>query len=351
MMRWILGPAFALGVWAAGAAELVFDLGGAATNAPPPGWRAALVGSGPPPDWQVRLDDAPEAVAVPAPGAARPAQRAVLAQLSTDPTDERFPLLIYDGQTLGDFRLSLRFKTVAGKVERMAGVAFRLQDEKNFYVVRASALGSSFRFYRVFNGARDAPIGPAIPIPSGVWHELVVEATGNRFCFQLNGQEPIPELTDNTFREGKLALWTKSDSVSYFTDLQLVYTPREVRAQELVRYALQQYPRLKDLRIYATTPARPGLHVVGAKSPDDLGQPGGSAEQEVMTRNLPFAGKGRRSYLVTLPLHDLNGDVIGAVRVEMDTFPGQTDDNAVARALPVVRRMERRVTTLKELTE
>ena len=70
-----------------------------------------------------------------------------------------------------------------------------------------------------------------------------------------------------------------------------------------------------------------------------------------MARNVPFAGKGKRSYLVTLPLHDLNGDVIGAVRVEMDTFPGQTEDNAVARALPVVRRMEQRVTTLKELTE
>ena len=75
------------------------------------------------------------------------------------------------------------------------------------------------------------------------------------------------------------------------------------------------------------------------------------SSDQVMTRNIPFAGKGRRSYLVTLPLHDLNGDVIGAVRVEMDTFPGQTDDNAVARALPVVRRMERRVTTVKELTE
>lgn len=351
MMRWILGLALGLGTWPAAAAELVLDLGDAPTNTPPSGWRAALAGTGLPSDWHVRLDEAPGAVQTPAPGAASGAQRTVLAQVSTDRTDERFPLLIYDPLTLGDFRLALRFKTVGGTIEQMAGVAFRLQDEKNFYVVRASTLGGSFRFYRVFNGVRDAPIGPAIPIPSGVWHELVIEATGNRFRFQLDGKEPIPELTDSTFREGKLGLWTKSDSVSYFTDLRLVFTPREARAQELVRDALEKYPRLQDLCIYASTSRRAELHVVGAKTPDDIGQAGGVTEQDVMAQNRPFVGKGKRSYLVTLPLHDLNGDVIAAVRVQMDTFPGQTEDNAVTRALPVVRRMERRVTTLKELTE
>lgn len=341
----------ALVAWSAGAAQRGFDLGDVATNAPPAGWRAALAGEGPPSDWQVRLDDAPGAVAVPAPGAASLAQQTVIAQVSTDPTDERYPLLIYDAERFGDFRLTLRFRTVAGKVERMAGVAFRLQDEKNFYVVRASTLGNSFRFYRVFKGARDAPIGPSVAIASGEWHELAVEARGNRFRFQLDGREPIPEVTDNTFAEGKLALWTKSDSVSHFTNLQLEYTPREARAQELVRDALQRYPRLRDLRLYATTSARPELHVVAAKHPTDLGQPGGKTEQDVVARDTPFAGKARRSYLVTMPLHDLNGDAIGAVRIEMDTFPGQTDDNALARARPVVERMERHVTTLKELTE
>jgi len=341
----------ALVAWSAGAAQRAFDLGDVATNAPPAGWRAALAGEGPPPNWQVRLDDAPGAVSVPAPGAASPAQQTVIAQVSTDPTDERYPLLIYDAERFGDFRLTLRFRTVAGKVERMAGVAFRLQDEKNFYVVRASTLGNSFRFYRVFKGARDAPIGPSVSIASGEWHELTVEARGNRFHFHLDGREPIPEVTDNTFAEGKLALWTKSDAVSHFTDLQLEYTPREARAQELVRDALQRYPRLQDLRLYATTTARPELHVVAAKHPADVGQPGGKTEQDVIARDTPFAGKARRSYLVTMPLHDLNGDAIGAVRIEMDTFPGQTEDNALARARPVVQRMERHVTTLKELTE
>lgn len=335
----------------ANAAELVFDLGGRATNAPPSGWRPALAGTGAASDWRVLLDTAPEAVETPAPGAARVAQRAVIAQVSPDPADERFPLLIYDELSFGDFRLTLRFKTVSGRVEQMAGVAFRLQDERNFYVVRASSLGSSFRFYRVLDGQRAAPIGPAIPVASGVWHDLVVEATGNRFRFWLNGQEPIPELTDSTFREGKLALWTKSDSVSYFADLRVSYTPREALARELVRDALERYPRLIDLRVYATTAARPELHVVGAKQSEDLGLAGGTTEQEVIARRTPYAGKGKRGYLVTLPLLDQNGDAIAAVRVEMRSFPGQTEANAITRARAVVERMERRVTTLKELTD
>jgi hypothetical protein len=158
-------------------------------------------------------------------------------------------------------------------------------------------------------------------------------------------------LTDSTFREGKLALWTKSDAVSYFTDLRVSYTPREALARELVRDALERYPRLIDLRVYATTAARPELHVVGAKQSEDLGLAGGTAEQEVIARRTPYAGKGKRGYLVTLPLLDQNGDAIAAVRVEMTSFPGQTEANAITRARAVVQRMERRVTTLKELTE
>lgn len=332
------------------AAERVFDFGATPTVGPPPGWRSALAGEGLPGEWRVVLDQAPEAVEVPAPGAAAVAQRTVIAQVSPDPTDERYPLLIYEGERLGDFQLRLRFKTVAGTVERMCGVAFRLQDEKNFYVVRASSLGNSFRFYRVHNGVRDAPIGPSLPIPSGVWHELVVTATGNRFRFEFNGQEPIPELTDNTFAEGQIALWTKSDSVSHFADLRLTYTPRDPLVKELVRDALERYPRLVDLRVYATSRQRSELHVVAAKHTADLGLSGGTTEQEVLAQNVPFAGKGSRSYLVTLPLHDVNGDPIAAVRVELDTFFGQTEQNAVARAQAVVRRMARRVTTLEELT-
>ena len=39
-----------------------------------------------------------------------------------------------------------------------AGVAFRYQDPKNYYVVRASALGGNVRFYKFVNGVRSDPL-------------------------------------------------------------------------------------------------------------------------------------------------------------------------------------------------
>lgn len=333
------------------AAERTFDLTTAKPNEPPPGFRSSLAGTGQPGEWKVLLDDVPLTFAPLTPGSPQTRKIPVFAQISQDRTDERFPLLIHDDEVFGDFTLSVRFKTVGGAVEQMAGVAFRLQDERNFYVVRASTLGRTFRFYRVYNGVRDNPIGPEIAIPGGVWHELTIECKGNRIRLRLNGQEPIPEITDPTFAEGKIALWTKSDSVSYFTDLRLDYTPREPLAKLLVREALTRYPRLLGVRIVSTTSKRSELHVVASGNVGEIGQAGNKYEQQCIEQNTILYGKRDRKVIVTMPLHDRNGDPIAAVRFEMESFPGQTEQNAVARAEPIRRRMAPRITSLKELTE
>jgi hypothetical protein len=55
--------------------------------------------------------------------------------------------------------------------------------------------------------------------------------------------------------------------------------------------------------------------------------------------------------LVTMPLHDRNGETVGAVRVSMTTFFGQTEKNALARAIPIVKSMALRVSSAKELLQ
>lgn len=49
------------------------------------------------------------------------------------------------------------------------------------------------------------------------------------------------------------------------------------------------------------------------------------------------------------PLRDRNGEPIAAVRVTMTTFLGQTEQNALQRALPIVKYMQARVSRLDEL--
>lgn len=334
------------------AAEKKFDFGEYPLDKTPPGFRSTVAGLGKPGEWKTLLDEVPPTLAPLSPNAPVVTRRAVLAQLARDGTDEHFPILVCEEEPFGDFTFTTRFKTVSGEAEQMAGVVFRFQDEKNYYVVRASSLGNTFRFYKVVNGERGPPIGPdKVEIPKGTWHELTIECKGNRIRSSLDGKELIPALTDNSFASGKIGFWTKSDSVSYFSDARVTYTPKEVLAQVLVRDSLKAYPRLLGLKISAIRPGETELHVVAASNEKELGQPGGSAERDVISRGNIYYGKGPGSVTVTMPLRDTNGEPVAAVAVTMKSFAGQTEQNAIARAMPVVKEMQLRVPTLKDLLQ
>lgn len=59
-------------------------------------------------------------------------------------------------------------------------------------------------------------------MPKNKWSELRVTAKGNLFTTWLNGQK-LYEVEDGTFTQaGKVGLWTKADSVTYFDDLKIV---------------------------------------------------------------------------------------------------------------------------------
>ncbi len=150
-----------------------------------------------------------------------PSKPNVVAQTSTDQTDYRFPLLIADEGSFRDLDLSVKFKAVAGSVDRAGGLVFRLKDSNNYYIVRANALENNYRLYRVVNGRRSQFAGANFKVTSGEWHELRVEAVGNKIACYYDGGKKI-EATDDTFKDaGKVGLWTKADSVTYFDDLKV----------------------------------------------------------------------------------------------------------------------------------
>lgn len=343
------------------AAELVFDFGQYPEGKAPPGFRSTVSGAGKAADWRIQTDEVAPVLAPLTPQAPSVSRRAVLAQVSEDLTDEHFPLLIYEKETFRDFEFKARFKTVRGAVEQMAGLAFRIQNETNYYVVRASALGNTFRFYKVVNGQRGEVIGPEIKIPTGTWHEMSVRCKGNEIRCSLNGSEVIPPLQDNTFASGKLGFWTKSDSVTYFADAKVVYTPREVPAQGLVRSAIEQYSRLLGLQVYVAAGTATNVlnstnqflptRLIASSKLDEIGKPGGTPESEVIQHGLKFYGKEKDRVLVTFPLRDKNGDPIGAVKVILKRMIGQTEQVAMVRAMPVVQHLQARITTKEDLID
>ncbi|MHB8523039.1 MAG: family 16 glycoside hydrolase [Limisphaerales bacterium] len=351
MLRLLILSGLGLIAASAPAAELVFDFGQNQVDQTPAGFRSTVSGQGKPGTWKIVMDAVPPFLAPLTLNAAAVSQHAVLAQLARDPTDEHFPLLIYEKETFGDFTLTTRLKTVSGAVEEMAGIAFRIKDERNYYVVRVSSLGSTFRFYKVFNGERGAPIGVEREIPRGTWHDLSIACKANQIRLLLDGKELIPTLTDNSFLAGKVGFWTKSDSVSYFADTRIVYTPQIAPAQLMVRDLLQKYPRLLGLKVFATNSSTPDLRLIASNDEKEVGQAGDKVEKDVVARDVVYCGREPKLVTVTMPLHDRNGDTVAAVRVELSPFAGQTEDNAVARALPIVKQLQARIRSAKDLLE
>ncbi len=176
-------------------------------NGLPSGFSVGLTGGGPPPIWSAQ----------PASGN----EGAMLTQTGSNRTDYRFPLAIYDGVVAADIDATVRFMAVSGKVDRAAGLAVRLIDAQNYYVVRANALEDNVNFYRVTAGSRTEIRGAVIKVTAGVWHTLGLRAMGDRFTVSFDGAV-LFVATDRGFpAAGKIALWTKADSITQFAGLSI----------------------------------------------------------------------------------------------------------------------------------
>ena len=185
MRIFILLCGLALG-WSSAGAELQFNFGELAANGSLTNFHAELLGGGGPGAWQVLPGEAPSAFAPLAATAKTAGGGSVLAQTSQDATNERYPMFIYDGEKFRNLRFTTQFKLVSGGTEQMAGVVFRFQNESNFYVIRASALGRNVRFYKVVNGIRSDPIGPEMDIATNLWHVLAVQCQCNQVTCWLD---------------------------------------------------------------------------------------------------------------------------------------------------------------------
>ena len=351
VLNFTLAFVFAWYAASAGGAEIVFDFSGLKPGDTPPGFRSMVAGTGKPGEWKIVTDEMPQAFPPIIGKALATSKRPVLAQLSRDRTDEHSPMFIHEGETFGEFKLTTLFKLVDGEVEQMAGIAFGVQDENNYYYVRASALGNSFLFFKIINGQRSPATGAKVEIPKGVWHEMAIECTGNTLRASLNGKELITTREERSFAMGKIGFWTKSDSVSYFADTRVIYTPRERLAAVVVREALAKHPRLRGLQLFAASSGKNEPALVASNDATELGKPAPPEVRDVLARSIPYHGKDRDNVIITLPLRDRNGENVAAVKVIMKSFPGQTEKNALARALPIAKWIEARIQTRKDLAE
>ena len=188
-----------------------------AVGQPPAGFVFAVTANGTPGTWVVVQDDTP--------GRGR-----VLAQTSPNGKGSRFPLAIAQSVSAANVDVAVKIKPVRGSEDQAGGLLWRYQNANNYYIVRANALEGNVVLYKVENGRRiDLPVkgegrtyGKKTPVPLGRWSDLRVVAAGPHFDVYWNGSK-LFEVEDATFPQaGKVGVWTKADSVTYFDDLTVV---------------------------------------------------------------------------------------------------------------------------------
>lgn len=145
----------------------------------------------------------------------------VLAQTAAAPK-ATFNLAVVKKGPFENGTVSVRFKSVAGKIDQGGGVVWRYQDAKNYYVARYNPLEDNFRVYKVVNGVRmQLATKEGLVHPAGQWHTLSITHEGKKITCAIDGKVHLEAEDDAIARAGLVGLWTKADAQTYFDELDV----------------------------------------------------------------------------------------------------------------------------------
>jgi hypothetical protein len=146
----------------------------------------------------------------------------VLAQLDENRDRDRYALAVVDDFALEHLRISVRIKAVEGDVDQDGGVMWRYRNSENYLVARLDIREKNVRLYRFVRGNRvQFGVEEGLDVQVGQWYTLRVEHRGRQIKVYLNDEVLFIERDRHFTRPGKVGLWTKSDSVVYFDDLEV----------------------------------------------------------------------------------------------------------------------------------
>jgi hypothetical protein len=184
----------------------------------PPGWTATATRDIRAPHWQVMKE--PSA----------PSRPNVFAQTSTAPGPNEFPLAIFDRVICRDFDLSVKFRITSRGRNRTAGLVWRYQDEKNYYLLHFSVDQKNIALLRVENGqVRPIPIpgtkpgsfGLAHDVRADQWYVAKVIVRGPRIRVLFGNRLLFEVMDDSLASPGKTGLWTRGSTVAWFDDFRI----------------------------------------------------------------------------------------------------------------------------------
>jgi glycosyl hydrolase family 59 (putative galactocerebrosidase) len=220
MRRSILAFAVAISLVAIGAgpaevaaqnASTTIDFVQNGIGVPPADFEFWRTERGSPGDWAVVRDTTASA------GAA-------IEQSSRDVAENRYPLAIYKPVSLKDVEISASIKVISGAAPT-AGIAVRLMNPGNYYVVAANALEGRVDLYRFSDGRRERIAGTEADVARNHWQTLRVEVEGDHITVSLDEQLLFKAWDRGFLKDGHVALWTEEDTVARFDRIEITDHP------------------------------------------------------------------------------------------------------------------------------
>jgi hypothetical protein len=116
---------------------------------------------------------------------------------------------------------SLRQATALRANGRLSVTILRFTPAGDYYLARANALENNVRFYRVIAGKRQMIAGVDANVSSRAWHTLGIAARDDRFIILFDGRELFGATDGTLSAAGRIGLWTKADSVTWFESIKI----------------------------------------------------------------------------------------------------------------------------------
>jgi len=204
----------------------LFGLGGDTVNFDnlkprsfPPFWTATANRPAEQSRWEVLRD------------ATAPSRPNVLVKEAGNAGDSEFSMAVFDKVLCRDGDLSVKFKIENGSRRvKTAGIVWRYQDQKNYYLLHFSVDEKNIVLFRVENGqAHPIPITGGKPGAFGVTHDLrvgqwyvaKVSFRGPNIKVLFGNRQLFDAVDDSLPGTGKTGLWTRGGTEASFDDFRI----------------------------------------------------------------------------------------------------------------------------------
>jgi hypothetical protein len=163
--------------------------------------------------------------------ATAPSRPNVLMKEAGPASDSEFSMAVFDKVLCRDGDLSVKFKIEqSARRVKTAGIIWRYQDQKNYYLLHFSVEEKNIVLFRVENGqAHPIPItgekpgafGVTHDVHTGQWYVAKVIFRGNNIKVLFGNRQLFEAVDDSLPTAGKTGLWTRGGTEAAFDDFRI----------------------------------------------------------------------------------------------------------------------------------